>query len=467
MLATGWKALAEYRSVGFKHLRPLTLSSILQETQVMRLKFLITLAAAALLLGSAPALADEIQGRIQEMSRIAGTIQVDVSGQDPVVVRFDDNTQFIEADGIGDLSGNDLVKVTFEPGQPATSIEKIIFALPDGMEISTDELLAFMTGDEPFTLVDARPAGPFSAATIPSSVNAFPNADDFLGQLTAAAPNKDELVIFYCGGPTCPHTGTAIGHAQEAGYTNIKGYQPGTPAWRRAQLPMHSDPAWLAERLNPGHVVIDTRNQITAMRGHLPTAVTMPAANFEALTETFIAEERQARMPGVSDRRAPIILYSDGHANQDVLVAYRELASWGYRNISILKDGFEGWEAAGKPTESNALALSINYVRQLPPGAIAPEAFAAMEFPDDAIQLVDVRSDDEISAGMIAGAVHAPLDRLEAMMDDLDKSKPVILHCATGVRAEMGYRTLNAAGFDVQYVNVEMEVMSDGSFRIL
>jgi len=24
MLATGWKALAEHRSVGFKHLRPLT-----------------------------------------------------------------------------------------------------------------------------------------------------------------------------------------------------------------------------------------------------------------------------------------------------------------------------------------------------------------------------------------------------------------------------------------------------------
>ena len=433
----------------------------------MRLKFVLYLALTALLFGTASALADEIQGRIQEISRIAGTVQIDVPGQDPVVVRFDDDTQFIEADGIGDLSGNDLVRVTFERGQPASVIEKVVFALTEGMEITTEELLDFMTGEEPYTLVDARPAGPFEAGTIPSSVNAFPNADDFLERLEEAAPDKDELVIFYCGGPTCPHTGTAIGKAQEAGYTNIKGYQPGTPAWRRAQLPMHSQAEWLAERLNPGHVVIDTRNQVAAMRGHLPTAVTMPAANFEALTETFIEEEREARMPGVSDRRAPIILYSDDHNTQDVLVAYRELASWGYRNISILRDGFEGWEEAGKPTESNALSLSINYVRQLPPGAIAPEEFAAMEFPNDAIQLVDVRSDDEVTGGMIPGAIHAPLDRLEAMMDELDKDKPVILHCATGVRAEMGYRTLNAEGFDVQYVNVEMQVAGDGSFVIL
>ncbi len=433
----------------------------------MRSRFLMFMALAALIFGSTSALADEVQGRIMEISRIAGTVQIDVPGQDPVVVRFDDNTQFIEADGVGDLSGGELIKVSFEPGQPATTIEKIVFGLPDGMEITTDELLAILTGDEAYTLIDARPAGPFMAATIPSSVNAFPNADDFLDRLAELAPDTAALIVFYCGGPTCPHTGTAIGKAQEAGYTNIKGYQGGTPTWRRAQLPMHAQPEWLAERLNPGHVIIDTRNQITAMRGHLPTAVTMPAANFEALTETFIAEQRQARMPGVSDRRAPIILYSNGHADQDVLVAYRELASWGYRNISILKDGFEGWDAAGLPTESSALALSINYVRQLPPGAIAPEAFVAMEFPSADVQLVDVRSDDEISAGMIPGAVHAPLDRLEGMMDELDKSKRVIVHCATGVRAEMAYRTLNSAGFDVEYVNVEMEVASDGSFTIL
>ena len=433
----------------------------------MRLKFLVYLALTALLFGSTSALAGEVQGRIMEISRIAGTIQINVPGQDPVVVRFNDDTQFIEAAGIGDLSGNDLIKVTYEAGQPATTIEKVVFALPDGMEISTDELLAIMTGAAPYTLIDTRPRRRFLEATIPSSGNAYPGLDEFLTLVDELTPNKTELVIFYCGGPTCPYTGQAIGKAVEAGYTNIKGYQAGTPAWRRAQLPMHADPQWLSERLNPGHVVIDTRNQIVANRGHLPTAVTMPAANFEALTETFIAEQREARIPGVSDRRAPIILYSNGHTDQDVLVAYRELASWGYRNIAILRDGLDGWEEAGLPVESRGLALAINYVRTLPPGAIAPEAFQAMTFPSDTTQLVDVRADDEVSAGMIPGAIHMPLDRLEAMLNDLDKAKPVIVHCATGVRAEMAYRTLAAAGYDVTYVNVEMEVGPDGSYTIL
>ncbi|MGY6554953.1 MAG: rhodanese-like domain-containing protein [Wenzhouxiangella sp.] len=433
----------------------------------MRFKFLITLALTAALFGSTVALAGEIQGRIMEISRIANTIQINVPGQDPVVVRFDDNTRFIEADGIGDLAGSDLIKVTFEPGQPASAIQKVIFGLPEGMEISTEELLAILTGEAPYTLIDTRPRGRFVEATIPSSVNAYPGLDEFTSMIETLAPNKTDLVVFYCGGPTCPYTGQAIAKAQAAGFTNIKGYQAGVPAWRRAQLPMHADPVWLSERLNPGHVIIDTRNQVIANRAHIPTAVTMPAANFEALTETFIAEGREARMPGASDRRAPIILYSNGHNDQDVLVAYRELASWGYRNIAVLRDGLDGWEEAGLPVESRSLALAINFVRQLPPGAIAPEAFVGMRFPNDSVQLVDVRADDEVAAGIIPGAIHMPLDRLEAMLGNLDKAKPVIVHCATGVRAEMAYRTLLAAGYDVQYVNVEMEVAGDGSFRIL
>ena len=433
----------------------------------MHSRLMLHLVAAALLFGSGPSFADEVQGRIMEISRIAGTIQINVQGQDPVVVRFNENTQFVEASGIGDLSGNDLVKVTFDPGKPAASIEKVVFKLPDGVEISTDELLALMTGDAPYTLIDTRPKGRYVAATIPSSVNAFPREDGFIKAVNELAPNKSALVIFYCGGPTCPYTGEAVRAAMADGYKDVKGYQAGTPAWRKAQLPMHSQPGWVADRLDPGHVIIDTRNTITAMRGHLPTAVTMPAANFEALTETFVAEQREARIPGVSDRRAPIVLYSNTHFDQDVLVAYRELASWGYRNISILKDGYTGWTVANRPIATNGLALAINYVRKLAPGAVAPEAFLAMSFPSKTTKILDVRSDEEASSGVIAGAVLIPLDQLEGELGKLDKSKPVIVHCATGVRAEMAYRTLKSAGYDVQYLNVEMEVGPDGSFRIL
>ena len=69
--------------------------------------------------------------------------------------------------------------------------------------------------------------------------------------------DKAGLLVFYCGGPTCPYTGDAVKIAQAAGYTNLKGYQAGLPGWKKAKLPVHAEPSWLAKRLNPQHVVLD------------------------------------------------------------------------------------------------------------------------------------------------------------------------------------------------------------------
>lgn len=409
---------------------------------------------------------ETVKGRVMEISRKAETIQLNVSGQDPVVVRFNADTQFIGADGIAEVGGNELLEVTYVPGSPAISIEKIVFGLPEGVEINTDELLAIMTADAPYLLVDTRPARRFLASTIPSSINAYPGdgADTVLDVLPE---DKSQLVIFYCGGPTCPYTGQAVDIAMEAGYTNVKGYQDGAPTWKKKQLPMHTDAKWLSERLNPGHVVIDTRNPMIASMEHIPTAVSMQASTFQALTERFISQQQPARLPGVADKKAPIILYADSHVDPELLSAFKELRSWGYTGVSVIKDGFNGWTAAGLPTESNALSLSINYERQLAPGAIKPAEFAAMSFPSDSVQILDVRSDDEVAAGMIPGAIHISLENLEDELAKLDKTKPVIIHCSTGVRAQMAHQVLIDEGFESSFLNEEVEINADGSYAIL
>lgn len=432
----------------------------------MRWTVLARLGLAVLLLFPPALLAETVQGRIMEISRLANTIQINVPNQDPVVIRFDGNTRFVEAQGIGDLSGNDLIEVEFTPGSPATQIRKVVFGLPPGIEIDIREMLSILTGDEPYTLIDTRPRGPFLSGTIPSSINSFTRVDeaDFIATLPE---DKDRLLVFYCGGSTCPYTGEAVGMAQKAGYTNIKGYQGGIPDWRRAQLPLHADPNWVADRLNPGHVIIDTRNPVVSAMGHLPGAVAMPSANFEALTERFLREDREPMLPRVSDRRAPIILYSDQHFSDDVLIAFRELASWGYRNISILRDGFAGWQEAGLPVERDQVAFAINFVRTLPPGAIAPEEFAAMDLARDDLIILDVRSDQEVTEGMIANAIHIPLEKVEENLERLDKTKEIIAVCATGIRAEMVYRLLNSAGYKVRFLNEHIEVADDGSVRVL
>jgi rhodanese-related sulfurtransferase len=96
-----------------------------------------------------------------------------------------------------------------------------------------------------------------------------------------------------------------------------------------------------------------------------------------------------------------------------------------------------------------------------------PAEFAAMSFPNDSVQVLDVRSDEEAAAGMIPGAIHIGLDNLEDQLAQLDKSKPMVIHCSTGVRAQMAYQLLKDEGFDVSFVNETLEIAADGSYEIL
>jgi len=53
------------------------------------------------------------------------------------------------------------------------------------------------------------------------------------------------------------------------------------------------------------------------------------------------------------------------------------------------------------------------------------------------VLLVDVRSNSEFASGHIPGAVNIPMDQIEARLDDLDRSLPIVLICQTGNRARM------------------------------
>lgn len=73
-------------------------------------------------------------------------------------------------------------------------------------------------------------------------------------------------------------------------------------------------------------------------------------------------------------------------------------------------------------------------------------------------QLIDVRSDAEVANGMIAGAVHVPIEKIRQYSKDLDKNKKVILYCQSGGRSYNGERILRQLGFDAYNL--------DGSYAI-
>ncbi len=410
----------------------------------------------------AAAQAEVVKGRIQVISKQAKTIQIDVKGE-KVVIRTDANTQYDGAKGLKDLSPPDLIEAEREPGKAATKIKKIVFGLPPGVEISTEELLKIMTGSEAYTLIDARPVKRFGSAHIPGAKPAFPKDDNFLSLLPE---DKNGLLVFYCGGPTCPYTSMSVEKAQKAGYTKLKGYQGGLPVWKKAKLPVHSESAWLAKSLNPQHVILDVRDKAASSESHIKGAVALPVADIQAMTKQFIAEKKEPELPGLTDLRAPVVVYADSHTSKEALLAYKELRNWGYKGTTVLNGGFSKWVEKGLPTEKGEATTAIVYVKKLAPGAIDPKEFVALEKSREGVVLVDVRTDKEAAAGVIKDAVHIPLEQLEDRIGELPTDKEIILYCANGIRAEMAHQTLDKKGIKNRFLNEYIVIDKSGQYKM-
>jgi rhodanese-related sulfurtransferase len=403
-----------------------------------------------------------VKGRIQTVSKQAGSIQIGVDDK-KVVIRTDANTRFDGFSSIDELGPPDLIEAEFEPGQPATKIRKVVFALPPGVEIDTGTLLKIMTGKQPYHLYDARPVRRFGNAHIPGARPAHPKDENFLSLLPG---DKDELLVFYCGGPTCPYTGLAVAQAQQAGYTSLRGYQAGLPGWIKSKLPVHSDAAWLAKNLNQQTVILDVRDTGASSASHIQGAVALPVADIQAMTRRFIEQKTLPELPGVTDMRAPVVVYADSHTSREALLAYKELRDWGYSGATVLFQGFSGWQQAGLPTAEGPAATEIVYRKKLAPGAIAPEEFVALEKSREGVYFIDVRSDKEAATGMLRDARHIPLEKLEDAASDLPGDSEIIIYCANGIRAEMAYETLNKLGIKARFLNETITIDKQGNYRL-
>lgn len=66
-------------------------------------------------------------------------------------------------------------------------------------------------------------------------------------------------------------------------------------------------------------------------------------------------------------------------------------------------------------------------------------------------QVIDVRSRGEFNTGHIPGSVNIPLPNIVINLSGIDKSKPVITCCASGMRSAAAKRVLKANGFTEVY----------------
>ena len=80
--------------------------------------------------------------------------------------------------------------------------------------------------------------------------------------------------------------------------------------------------------------------------------------------------------------------------------------------------------------------------------AYSLECPEAREMVANGAQLVDVRSPQEYAMGAIPGSLNLPLQAIHAAEQHLDKDKPVIVYCASGMRSGQALGVLSQMGFD-------------------
>ena len=67
---------------------------------------------------------------------------------------------------------------------------------------------------------------------------------------------------------------------------------------------------------------------------------------------------------------------------------------------------------------------------------------------DGGAVVIDVRETGEYVAGHVPGALHLPMSRLTSRLDELDRTAPVHVICASGNRSGAMTDVLIAQGFD-------------------
>lgn len=78
-------------------------------------------------------------------------------------------------------------------------------------------------------------------------------------------------------------------------------------------------------------------------------------------------------------------------------------------------------------------------------------------------QVVDVRSAGEYAGGSLPGAVNVPVDELRARVGEIEKDRPVVVHCQVGLRGSVAARVLDQLGYDVVNLDGGYRTWRDGT----
>lgn len=190
-------------------------------------------------------------------------------------------------------------------------------------------------------LLDVRPGAAFRAGHIPASValGADGNVSGWVGWLFT--PDRPLILIADRGEIGAGQVFNATAQLARIGYDRVAGHLDGglaawTAAGRDVATYQSTDAAALAARLDADELltVVDVREAAEWHAGHIPGSVNLPAHDIPTTTVDF-------------PRALPLAVHC-GHDYRATLGASL-LERAGYRDLSVVVDGWDGWSALEEP----------------------------------------------------------------------------------------------------------------------
>jgi rhodanese-related sulfurtransferase len=414
-----------------------------------------------------------VRGHFDNVAFKAKTIQIKIDDAVELIKFDEDEIKVVNGDGkTGDgdfLKDNKVkkgheVKVEYVMKNGVKTavkfIEKPPVKISEEMLMKTsdiEKLVALGPEKGKYFLFDSRPLPRFQEGFIPTAVNLpYPAFDKLADKLLPK--EKNSLIIFYCAGPACNMSPGSADKAKKLGYTNLKVYKDGMPAWQEKNYGVLSTQflkeAWIDKDIP--HVLLDARSAKETGKGFIKGAVAFPAKQSDKLIKGLDIK-----------KSAPVMVY-DGKGGKDATAVASALVKAGFKKVVVLNGGFESWQSGKYDVASGALATKAAYVAKPRPGEINLDEFKkyAAELPVN-VMIIDVRNTDEGNSGMLKTAKLIPAEEIKNRLAEIPRDKLIITQCTTGVRAEMAYHELKQLGYtNVKFVNAKMEFEKNGSYKI-
>jgi hydroxyacylglutathione hydrolase len=192
--------------------------------------------------------------------------------------------------------------------------------------------------------------------------------------------------------------------------------------------PARMDPARLREVIAAGAVVVDTRTAADHAAGHVPRTLNIPFNNSFTTRAGWL----------VPYGRDVYVLVGDADA------AGAEAAAAAARDLALI--GFDRLAGYFDPTA--LAAWDAEAALEKTPQMGAADVARRLDGPAaERVAVVDVRERSEWEAGHIAGALNIPLGHLTDHVAELERDRPLVLHCQSGGRSSVAASLLRSLGF--------------------